>query len=131
MEATSNLSPNELRKHIFILSTFLDSKQSSPSTHHPDDRTLDVYSDISTLLTIRNDNQPHAQNVNAVMGSVLMGSAATSVEFIVCTENTAIHPKIDSREPRRLRHLAKHRNLISAPRRALEPPLRFASPPKH
>lgn len=85
--SSSPPSVSDLRMDILILSSFLDSKQSFPSTLHPVDQTLALYSNISTLLAIGNSRNPRAQNVNAVMGTINLEADAADMEFLVCAEN--------------------------------------------
>lgn len=80
-------SVSDLRMDILILSSFLDCKQSVPSTVHPVDKTLALYSNISTLLAIGNSRNARAQNVNVVMGTINMEVDSAYMEFVVCTEN--------------------------------------------
>jgi len=74
---------NSLRSDILLLSTFLSGRQSSSCDYHVVDENLKLFVDISTLLSIANNFETKASNVNAVMGK----TTAEAIDFLICVEN--------------------------------------------
>lgn len=93
-EPAPSKSPNP-RLDILLLSTYLDGRQHSASKSHPEEQTLDLFVDISTLLAVGNKHNPRAENVNAVMGTVRLDVQSPTVEVLVCTENNSQNNKQD------------------------------------
>lgn len=83
----SESAAHDLKLHILLLSTYLDGRQQTTSKPHPEDKALDLFIDISTLLAVGNGHHTRAQNVNAVMGTVNINIESAALEVLVCAEN--------------------------------------------
>lgn len=74
---------DHLRSEILILSSYFSNQQSRSSESHREDHDWPLCADISTLLTIGNDDSPEAKIVNAVAGKI----NDHGIEHLICVEN--------------------------------------------
>lgn len=84
-----------VRSDLVLLSSFLARQQHSPSQSHPRNNNLALVSCLSNLLTIGNDRNPKALNVNAVAGhfveTVTEAGTTDTLDYLVCAENGRQH----------------------------------------